>query len=426
MKYVVLSLTFLCNLVAFSQWEATEAVQNNFDAIACIEEHNGQLFAATTNSGLLVLNTSTDTWEVVNFTGFTVSPIGTHITHLLDAGSALLAVTFNPIYASSMIYKSTDGGQSFIADGDGLPASSNNESVNIDHIYFYEGHLIVDVANLGFWHKPLNATTWEQNTHPSTLYSEEFCFRNARAFAWSEYHLFYTDDFGVNWSQCGDVGLPQWFVASMLFYDPISDRIYAAGTTVTPYEYYLLYTEDEGATWNTLSIQSVLSTNWLGADQTITSFFANGNEIWFSLDSPSQYAVADVFYSNDGGDTFVEDQEGLTADAIFSHAVDFATYSNHLYMALNAQDIFRRELDTGIEDNRSDLNVQVYPIPSTGPVVVSSNHPVQIAVYTSFGTLIATHPASIVHELHLPVCGIYTLVISESGVQIESKKILIN
>jgi hypothetical protein len=90
------------------------------------------------------------------------------------------------------------------------------------------------------------------------------------------------------------------------------------------------------------------------------------------------------------------------------------------------QSTSQHTLAASIEDNRSDLNVQVYPIPSTGPVVVSSNRPVQIAVYTSFGTLIATHPASIVHELHLPVCGIYTLVISESGTLIESKKILIN
>ena len=85
---------------------------NSFEPIYAIGRPGGLLFVSSNTEG-----------------------IGTRVTHIRIVGDDLLIVTFNPSFASRMLYRSADGGNTFAPDTVELPkVSGNNECVNIDRI----------------------------------------------------------------------------------------------------------------------------------------------------------------------------------------------------------------------------------------------------------------------------------------------------
>jgi|GEM_PF-4252490 len=286
-SFALLFTVFMTARATWAQWEATDVTSTATDLITDVAAHQGRLFSFASTPGLMVSSDNGNTWTPVNQNGFTTNPISVRITHLVSAGTSLYAVTFNAIYSSSMVYVSTDDGANFVPDTAGIPKSftGNNECINIDRLYYNNGHLVADVANLGNWHKPVSGSTWTRNDHAETQWGELFAFHEARYYTHADYRTWYSDDNGLSWNLCGDSGLPTWFTASILEADPLTGRLYTAGKDIVSSTYSFLISDNQGDTWVALDFAPYLANNWLGLPQTIQTLFVYGSYVEIALDN---------------------------------------------------------------------------------------------------------------------------------------------
>lgn len=355
-----------------AQWEATNATSSGFDGIGDVESHAGILFSYANTPGFIQSTDNGDSWAPVGQSGFVTNPISVGVTHILSAGSALYAVTFNANYASSMVYVSTDNGATFTPDTAGLPKGpANGECVNVDRIYYHDGHLVADVANLGNYHKPVGSGTWARNNTPQVEWAELFGFYGGRYFTHAEYRNYISTDHGATWTQTADAGLPSWFTATLLAVNPINNRIYLAGRNIVSQDYSFLYSDDEGASWDSIAIHAYLGNNWLGGMQTIVSLFSSGDFMEITLDNDANNSHPDVLASSNGGLSFVVDTAGLPANSILGFGKSFAEHNGYLFMGLNATDVYRKTLEpVGLVEVES-LLWNVYPNPASRQIAIT-------------------------------------------------------
>ena len=374
--YYLILIGFFIVQPAFSQWEGCNISTSQYNGIWDIESHNGLLFASRNEAGLIVSSDNGQSWNPVNQTGFTTNPISQRVSHIVSSGTNLYAVTFNANYASSMLYVSTDNGQNFVSDTVGIPKTTtgNNECVNIDRMYYHSGRLVIDVANIGNWHKATGATTWVKNNHVNTQYSELFCFHNGNFYTHGDYHTYKSTDNGVNWTQQADTDLPAWFVASIFESNPSTGRLYMAGKDIMTQTYKLLYSDDEGNSWDSLGIHAYLENNWIGGQQSIQAFIANGDQIEFSLDNTSNGGGThpSVFYSSNGGSTFAIDTVGLPANVLLSLGRTFVEHDGKLFMALSAKDTYKKDWSaTTAVKQEEGTDWEIYPNPVNEQLTIS-------------------------------------------------------
>lgn len=411
-------LSFVFTNSAFPQWESLGLSTSQFENIWDIESHNGILFASDNTDGFQKSTDNGDTWTAVNQTGFTTNPISIRAEIIKSAGSNLYVVTFNANYASSMVYKSTDDGQTFTPDTVGLPKvnTGNNECVNIDRFYYNNGYLIADVANLGNWIKGPSGN-WVKTTSALAEYAELFGFYGSNTFAWGNYQLVVSADNGQSWTAATNADLPSFFTANLLVVNETSGRIYAAGTDVVNQDYRLLYSDDNGASWDSLAIHQYLGTNWLSGLQTIQRMYANGSMIEIALDNNMNFSSPDVLSSADGGVTFAPDITGLPTDAGQTvTARKFTTHNNYLFMALNYRDGYKKQLTVSVAENNGKQPVNVFPNPFENNVTITNAAKnSDILVYGIDGRFVMAGSLNASNELNLSalVPGVYYLQFSD-------------
>lgn len=345
---------------------------NNTEPMYAIESHGGDLFASSNMEGFIRSTDDGMSWASVGQTGFTTSFIGTRVSHIRSVGDDLLVVTFNPSFASSMIYRSTDGGNTFTPDTVGLPkVSGNNECVNIDRIEQHNGWVVVDVANLGNWWLVPGSGAWQKNNDPGTTWSENFTFHNGTAYTWGTSNLYTaTDPLGA-WTQVASNGVPPWFTAQMLTCDASSGRLFVVGQSATTQEYALLHSDNAGVDWSDIALEPIQGNNWLGSPQTITALYASNGLLEIAMQNEAGTSPPNVFASTNAS-TFTADHEGLLTDAgQFQHGIGFVAHASKLFMAMSAPGIWMKDLATGVPDvvaGATDLIA--YPSPALDRVRV--------------------------------------------------------
>lgn len=421
-------LTIFTAISTYGQWSPTGISTNTIEAIYDVVSHDGILFASANTDGLIKSTDNGATWNVVGQTGFSTNPTSRHITHLRSTGTELYAVTFYANSASSMIYKSTDNGQTFVTDIDGMPVNSG-EIVDVDYFYIHNNYAVA-VVNSGNYIKSTSATTWQKNNSTSTQFSEHFAFYGNAFYAWGSYHLNKSTDNGQTWTASVDANLPPFFLANRLAVNPDSGRIYVSGRSLFNYDHKLLYSDNEGASWVDLNIGPHLGNNWIGVGQTIQSIFSKGNYIQLSLDNDAANSVPDVLVSIDGGATFSTDTVGLPSNAgNTTKAIAFALHNNNLFMALNFIDIYTKDVSTlEVAEFSDNLNMNVYPNPSNGDFYLNSTVKIkEIYVYNINGQLVKSiKDISGIQQISLKQKGLFCLKIIDDNEGVTIKKIICN
>ncbi|HMQ77423.1 MAG TPA: hypothetical protein PKE21_14990 [Flavobacteriales bacterium] len=409
LRSICSSVLSLLTLLGSAQWNDSYSVASA-EPIYAVEVHDGQVFGSANMDGFVRSTDNGLSWSPAGQSGFTTSFIGTRVSHIRSAGDDLLVVTFNPSYASSMVYRSSDGGITFVPDTAGLPkVAGNNECVNIDRIEHHDGLVVVDVANLGNWWKAPGASTWVQNQDAATLYAENFAFHAATAYTWAGYHLHSSTDMGATWTAAADAGVPAWFTESWLQADPVTGRLYVVGTSITTQEYRLLYSDNGGASWDSIPLAPIRGSNWLGTGQTITAIHAYDGRLSVALQNEAGTSAPNVWLTTDMA-TFQSDHAGLPIDAgQLQHGIGFARGGGRLFLALSSGGIWMKDAGTGFTDRSAPAALEVFPNPTDGSVLVRvAQGEGSLNVRDTHGALIAT--VRVTGELtpvQLPEAGAY-------------------
>lgn len=391
MKKIYSTFTFLLiNMIAFSQWQPTHVSEFSNETVYDMVEHNGELYAAINNKGLVKYN-GTD-WDSVPASGFVFNPNSIHIERIASAGNYLYAVVQNQSCATSMVYKSIDNGLTFTADTSGLPvASCNGQPQNVTYLYAL-GTKLVAVLNIGTYVKGVSDPTWIANTDPDTQFAEKWEEFNGKWYAWYNYKVHVSNDNGSTWSTPTNTNIPSFFSIDDMNLNPTNGRLYVSGKSFVSPDYRLFYSDDEGVTWDSIPVSQYLGLSWIGNQQRILDIYSNGNEIYLNLDNNANSSHPDMLVSTNGGTSFSVDTTGLNSNSFGTAATRaILVYDNDVFAAFNFHDIYKRGGGTTgvIEENTDDL--LIYPNPTSDDVNFYTSEVItEIKVYNMEGKLVLT------------------------------------
>jgi len=429
---ILLTLLSLFSVLhSYGQWQATGLSTGSIENVWDLVSHKGILYVSGNTNGLQKSTDEGQSWTKVEHNAFTTNPTSLRIDLLADAGDALYAVTFNPYYASSMVYKSLDGGETFETDTVGLPKNTgNNELVAINSIHYHQGHLVIVFNNIGNWHKQEDSGTWEQNKETNTDYSQLFAFHNGKFYTWGGLsYLYISDDYGQSWTQAAGDRLPSWFNPTVIHTDESTGRIYIAGSSMVTNKYAFLYSDDEGASWDSLAVSQYLQLNNFQIRQKIQRIYSQGDLIILGLDKAQESATANVLISRDGGQSFAPDTDGLPTSTVAGIAAKrFVALSGKLYMALNFTDVYRKDLSvtTAHTERTAEYRLEAYPNPCTDMLYIGlpeSRQSATIRLYSARGEQLSEPSAGMLDVSGLAP-GLYLLHLYEGTQLIETRKII--
>lgn len=388
-------LLWLIAIVTFkvqAQWQPTGISTNPIETIYDVQAHNNVLYASSNTDGFIKSSDNGNSWQSVGQTEFSTNSTDRYVSHIRTAGSNLYVATFNANFASSVIYKSADNGQTFVADTLGLPqVSVANEIQDVQYLYHHNGYVIADIANTGNYWKHSSGTSWQRNNDANTQFSEFFAFFGNKFYAWANYHLHVSQDNGQSWTQATDTNIPILFLANNLITDPDTGRIYMAGKSIIETNYRLFYSDNDGGSWTEIDMSSYIGNNWIGVPQQIRKLFVKGDYIQVALDNDANPSAPDILVSTNNGESFTPDISGLPINTGgTTTAINFILHNNTLFMALNYVDIYKKPFSTLSLNSVDNTNtILVYPNPSKSTFHLKSTIQIkQVNVYDLKGRLI--------------------------------------
>ena len=373
LKLLFTYLFFTLSVFTYAQWERTNVSTFNAETVYGITEHNGELYGAINSKGLIKWNTTTEAWDSVGVTGFTFNDNSVHIELIKSSGNALYAFVAYQTCASTMVFKSEDNGQNFVADTTGLPVyACNNQPGTIHDVFVLDGRLIA-IMNTGNYSKMPGDAAWVKNMDGLTEFSEKWGSYNGSWYAWGGYKLNKSSDQGQNWTQPTNTNVPNMFLAKVLNVNPETGRVYVSGSSLTTGQYKMLYSDDEGTSWDSIPIHQALGNSWLGQPQTVLGMISKGDFMELMLVNNANSSHPDVITSADGGQTFQIDTVGLQASAFGTVAVrTMLFYNDVLFMAPNYFDVYRKGGVAKIASSEP-VQVKIYPNPVNDVLTIQSN-----------------------------------------------------
>ena len=366
---ITLLFLFVSTICLSQNWEplgiSSNANQNVYD----IESHNGILFASVNNDGFIKSTDNGTNWVPVGQTEFDTNPNSRRVSHIKSAGNNLYVVTFFAGTSSSLIYKSNDNGATFTLDISGLPTAPNDSErvQNLTNIFYHNGYLIT-VFNGGNYMKHENDSNWQAVNDATIKFSEYYDSFNSTLYAFPAYALHKSTDNGQTWTQTTNTNLPQLFLPNNFDIDQFSGRMYVSGKGLAENIHKLFYSDDEGETWISANIESSLGNNWIGQPQIITEIFSNGNLVQLGLANDANNSGAEMLISTDTTASFQDDKTGFTNVGFgTSEPIKFIMHSGFLYVALNYNDIYKKDISTLNTDNyvvNDELTIHPNPVAS--------------------------------------------------------------
>ncbi|PQJ78270.1 T9SS type A sorting domain-containing protein [Polaribacter porphyrae] len=389
------TFTLICilffNLYITSQnWVSVGISANsNQGGVYDMEFHNNVLYASVNNDGLIKSSDKGATWSVINITDFETNPNSRHISHIISTGSSLYVVTLYANTSSSMIYKSTDNGQSFTTDISGFPLAPNDNTrlMNIANIY-YENENLIAVINGGNYTKKENDASW-QPTNTTVKFAEYYGSHNNTLFAFPSYGIYKSTDDGQTWVKPANTNLPQLFLANNMNINPITGRIYVSGKGLVEQIHKLLYSDDEGETWISANIESYLDKNWIGLPQEIAEIYSYGNLVQLALINDNSNSGPEVLISVDSATTFSDDKTGILDLGLGTTLISkFAKQNDYVYAAVNYGQIYSKDLTTLANANYAkQKSFKAYPNPFKNETILTFNEILQNGELTVFTIL---------------------------------------
>lgn len=434
-KIMIMKIKLLLGCLAFvglstqAQWQPVGVSTNTKETIYDIQFYKNTIYASTNTDGFVKSTNNGDTWQSVGQTAFTTNPTNRYVSHIRSAGDNLYVATFYANHASSVIYKSTDNGQTFVADTIGLPrVAAANEIQDVQYLYHHNGYMIADIANTGNYWKHSSDTSWKKNNDANTKFSELFAFHGDTFYAWGNQHLQLSEDNGKTWTKATDTNIPILFNANNLVIDSDSGRIYVTGKSFIKTNHRLFYSDDKGENWTEIDVSSYLGNNWIGVPQQIRKIFVKGSYIQLALDNNANPSTPDILVSTDAGASFTSDNSGLPTNAHgTTTAVNFMLYNNTLYMALNYVDVYKKPFPTLHVDIVEGLHlVSIYPNPSKDSFYLKTSLNIKkIEIYNIEGRLIQSLSNKQLNKsIKIKKSGIYFVKIIDDLGRLTVKKVI--
>lgn len=425
MKAIFIFLSVLLGTSnVMAQWTRTNVSTTANISINDLCEHNGNLYAAVFDNGLLKLNETSNTWEIVQ-TSLPPSSNAAYITRLASSGNYLYAFVNDQTCASTTIYKSTDNGATFVTDTSGhprygsFPAQCEGYPADVANVYVLNGKLIT-VVNGGFLSKNPEDPTWVKETDANVKSAELFGENNKTWYAWSDNNkLHNSTDNGQTWTTPTNTGLPALFLAKVMNVNPTSGRIYIAGSSNSTGEYRMMYSDNEGTSWDSLPIHQILEKDWIGQQQKVNGMISNGDDLTLMLVNDANNSHPDVIKSTDGGQTFTIDTVGLQPNAFGTVLVKKMLYfKGKLYFAPNYFDIYTQGegTATGIKDNLK-IQVSLYPNPTNGLFTVDLNHNETLQLLDNNGKVLLVQTNNTIDISNHPNAMYFVQIISNNNIQ---------
>ena len=257
----------------------------------------------------------------------------------------------------SFLYKTTDGGQSWIDKtplnlpvGTGL---ANVYFVNSNNGYVLAGDAIFKTIDGG--------DNWTKTTFPgfSELVEADFYdLNNGIIGAWDgtfgyKGMIYTTTDGGLNWDSL--ILQPAYSQISDVDYTE-NNTAYAMTITGWPPMQKIYKTINNGATWDTLIL------NLSGGDQALDMQFVNENEGYLSTQN------GEVYITIDGGQNWTIDHTHS------ANLTEIEISSTHIFVSGPLNTLLSKTIITGIEDVfNMDEETSIYPNPNTTNGVLNFN-----------------------------------------------------
>lgn len=375
-KPILLCLLVLTGMQLIAQsWTPTHLTSVIYLANTGLESHNNQLYATVFNgftANLFRLNSNGDAWDTVSTAGITVP------RSVRSAGSRLYLSSLNQgVY--SMLYYSTDDGNSFNLDTAGLPKYFSGVAT-ISSIQYYNGKVIVNAGSYGYYLKDTGAALWKHVDVPTALNGgiDPVTGLNDTLFAYDNtgtHALYVSGDYGATWTlRANNLGTD--YGTNILVGDETTGRLYSAGgkgSSLT--EYGLYYSDDHGITWTKQDLSAFIHKNAGNTQQLITALYASGPDIFLALENNKNSTAPDVISTNSGIGGFAYDTLGLplnAADAM--KGLYIVKHGGKTAIGFNTTDVFIKGGAVGMSESSMLAEKMIfYPNPVSDHIHIEGN-----------------------------------------------------
>ena len=412
----IIALPLFFSWLPAQNWNATNLTSVNYLAISDIESYNNELYGLVFTGftgDFYKLNTDEKSW-----TKLTPNGIDGYANQLETFNGKLYIASTYLVY--SMLYYTTDEGQTVTADTVGLP-KSNKGIAPMYGLYAYSDLLIVNLGSAGYWARSIDDPVWYNFIIPTFLNGggDPINYFNGIVIGYdnSGTHTFYrSSDYGKTFETL-TTNLPDYFDPYLTTTDKTTGRFYVAGTIDEELHTGLYYSDDKGTSWQAVDLSAFISTNYLGAPQKITAIFAEGDNISIALENDKSNTAPDVIQSTNGINGFSANSNGLPNDQSGKvYGVKFLKHKENLLISLNVIDVFIQKDSSGEQNAIHELNkgyLTIYPNPVTSTLNINGieNFSKPLAViYDLNGQEILKQPMSnSIIEVNNLTQGVYTI-----------------
>lgn len=391
----ILALTFSFALNTTAQnWVTTNLTSYDAFAIYDIVSHENTLYAIYSNSISSILNSSDD--DGLNWNTPTASNITGDPTLLTSAGTKLYMAT-NYFFIDSFLYYSTDGGETFTQDMDGLPMGSFGGSATITSLQVLDNKLVVGMGGNGYYFKPLDnptatfanfdtPTSLNAGTDPLVFWNGDlYTYDNAGAMT-----FYRSSNFGSSWTVPSANGLPSDLVSEIFEVNPTNGRIYLSGTSGSDSVYDLYYSDDGGENWIVMDLSVVSSTNYLGDFHKVTALYVSGELFYAAFDNDIDGSHPDVIKSNNFSAVPPSlDVAGLPSDAPGNiHGTKIILHNNKPTLALNIVDVYIKDQALSISEFVGNDKVEIFPTVVKSKTTLKVSMPSKVSIYDLNGKVV--------------------------------------
>lgn len=413
-------------------WQPSNATASNAFPIVDLATHKGNIFTTVNQAFLGVIKTSTDdgsTWTTLSPAG-----IGTFATYMATTNDRLYLASNHLLH--SLLHYSTNKGQTFTLDTQGLPAGNGGGVQTIFGLQVFDNRLFVAMGSAGYYVKDLSKTAGFSKIDTPTLLNtgtDKLAFYNGVLYTYDNAgaKIFYSsNDFGKTWNAI-TTNLPTDLRSQILEINATTGRIYLSGESKfsgnVASEYGLYYSDDQGKNWTKMDLSATASTNHLGGFHKVTALFARDKTLYIAFDNDAKNSVPDVISTQNLGTTALqEDTTGLPTDPSGSvHGARFLIHKAKLLLALNLIDIYAKGITLSTSEVFNTSSVQVSPsVIKDQTLHIHTILPLQVAVFDTTGKQLlktSVSPSSSSVSLQKLPAGIFFVHLIHEGKKVIQK-----
>jgi len=384
----ILAIVFIASLNA--QWEPTNftdgIVNPSIELMYAAVSHEGALYGSSDGKRIQKSSDQGNSWETIP-----LFPYPGKITSLVSAGDRLYANKTSS-FAEGTVYYTEDDGVTWETDTVGMPdhifyAPSKSD---IKEMIFCGEHLVATFDNTdAYYTKRPEDDEWVKSDFMATNDPRNYdCMNGTTLLAAADSDFYFNTDLDGDFSTPTNTNLPVYFIGDVV--GASESRIFLAGKGYNSPMQEFFYSDDMGENWTSIDVSNIIGNHVFYGSQSIVEIFAQGNEVYISLDQDATESLPDVYYSDDGGITYVEFNAGLPNDAFGTNLIKaFISHESSIYALANFTDIYR---NGGIINSTSITpknHLSIYPNPTTGLIQIDNlDYEKNISIYDAWGRLL--------------------------------------